>query len=172
MQSTIRRIGTQLRRLAEFVAAALLAVMFLAFLAQIAFRYLFNFPIGWTSELTVITWLWLVLWGAAFVVTEAEEIRFDLIYGAVGRRARRIMGIVSAVGLLTLYGMSLPAVVDYVTFMKVQSTAYLKIRFDWLFSIYVIFAVAVLVRYLWLLGQALRGKSPEAFDPTKASSGI
>ena len=30
------------------------------------------------------------------------------------------------------------------TFMKVQSTAYLKIRFDWLFSIYVIFAVAVL----------------------------
>ena len=33
--------------------------------------------------------------------------------------------------------MSLPAVVDYVTFMKVQSTAYLDIRFDWLFSIYV-----------------------------------
>ena len=62
----------------------LLAVMFLAFMAQIVFRYLFNFPIGWTSELTVITWLWLVLWGAAFVVTEAEEIRFDLIYGGVG----------------------------------------------------------------------------------------
>ena len=60
----------------------LLAAMFLAFMAQIVFRYLFNFPIGWTSELTVITWLWLVLWGAAFVVTEAEEIRFDLIYGA------------------------------------------------------------------------------------------
>ena len=61
----------------------LLAAMFLAFMAQIVFRYLFNFPIGWTSELTVITWLWLVLWGAAFVVTEAEEIRFDLIYSAV-----------------------------------------------------------------------------------------
>ena len=64
----------------------LLAAMFLAFIVQIVFRYLFNFPIGWTSELTVITWLWLVLWGAAFVVTEAEEIRFDLIYGAVAAR--------------------------------------------------------------------------------------
>ena len=47
------------------------------------------------------------------------------------------MAIVTAVALLVLYGMSLPAVVDYVTFMKVQSTAYLKIRFDWLYSIYV-----------------------------------
>mgnify|MGYP003693597323 CR=1 FL=1 len=64
----------------------LLAVMFVAFILQIAFRYFFNFPIGWTSELSVITWLWLVLWGAAFVVKESEEIRFDLVYSAAGRR--------------------------------------------------------------------------------------
>ena len=85
-----RRVGLNesgagwLRRRAENVLAALLAVMFVAFIVQIVFRYLLNFPIGWTSELTVIAWLWLVLWGAAFVVKESEEIRFDLIYGAVG----------------------------------------------------------------------------------------
>jgi TRAP-type C4-dicarboxylate transport system permease small subunit len=167
-----QRIAKRLYRFAEFVAAMLLAAMFLAFIVQIAFRYLFNFPIGWTSEVTVITWLWLVLWGAAFVVTEPEEIRFDLIYSAVRARTRRIMAIVTAVALLVLYGMSLPAVVDYVTFMKVQSTAYLKIRFDWLFSIYVVFAVAALVRYAWILWWALRGRGPGAFDPTKASSGV
>ena len=76
----------------ENVAAMLLAAMFVAFIVQIVFRYLLNFPIGWTSELTVITWLWLVLWGAAFVVREDEEIRFDLIYGSVGPRARRVDG--------------------------------------------------------------------------------
>jgi C4-dicarboxylate transporter, DctQ subunit len=168
----LRKLAKRLGRFAEVVLAMLLAVMFLAFMVQIVFRYLLNFPIGWTSELTVITWLWLVLWGAAFVVSEAEEIRFDLIYGAVGARTRRIMAIVTAVVLIVLYGMSLPAVVDYVTFMKVQSTAYLKIRFDWLFSIYVIFAVAVLVRYAWILWWALRGKGPEGFDPTKATSGM
>ena len=167
-----RALAKRLTRFAEFVAAMLLAVMFLAFMTQVVFRYLFNFPIGWTSELTVITWLWLVLWGAAFVVTEAEEIRFDLIYSAVGAHTRRIMAIITAVALLLLYGLSLPAVVDYVAFMKVQSTAYLKIRFDLLFSIYVIFAVAVLFRYAWILWWALRGKGPEAFDPTKASSGV
>ncbi len=58
----------------------MLAVMFVAFIIQIVFRYLFNFPIGWTSELTVVMWLWLVLWGSAFVLKEREEIRFDLVY--------------------------------------------------------------------------------------------
>ena len=166
------KIAKGLYRFAEFALAMLLLAMFLAFMAQIVFRYLFNFPIGWTSELTVITWLWLVLWGAAFVVTEAEEIRFDLIYSSVGAGTRRIMAIVTAVAILVLYGMSLPAVWDYVTFMQVQSTAYLKIRFDWLFSIYVIFAVAVLIRYAWILWWALKGRGPDAFDPTKASSGV
>jgi TRAP-type C4-dicarboxylate transport system permease small subunit len=172
MQSKFGTIWGWLRRRAENVLAALLAVMFLAFMVQIVFRYLMNFPIGWTSELTVITWLWLVLWGAAFVVTEPEEIRFDLIYGSVGRHVRRFMAVVTAIALLVLYGMSLPAVVDYVTFMKVQATAYLKIRFDILFSIYILFAVAMLVRYAWILWEALRGSAPKAFDPTKASSGV
>ena len=167
-----KAIAKRLYRFAEFVAAMLLAAMFLAFIAQIVFRYVFDFPMGWTSELTVVTWLWLVLWGAAFVVTEAEEIRFDLLYGAVGPGLRRAMTIATALALLVLYGMSLPAVIDYVSFMAVQSTAYLKIRFDWLFSIYVVFAVAVLVRYAWILWWALRGRTPEAYDPSKASSGV
>jgi len=172
MPGSLHRLGRWLLRRAENVAAALLAVMFLAFIVQIVFRYLLNFPIGWTSELSIITWLWLILWGAAFVVRESDEIRFDLIYGSVGPRARSIMAVIAAAGLVTLYALSLPAVVDYVTFMKVQETSYLDIRFDWLFSIYVIFAVASIVRYLWLGWRAMRGKAPEAPDPTRASSGV
>ena len=61
-----RRVADWLLRRAENVAVILLAVMFVAFIAQIVFRYLLNLPTGWTSELTVICWLWLILWGAAF----------------------------------------------------------------------------------------------------------
>jgi TRAP-type C4-dicarboxylate transport system permease small subunit len=168
----MRAIGSWLRRRAENVAAAMIAVMFGAFILQIAFRYLLNFPIGWTSELTVIMWLWLVLWGAAFVVKENEEIRFDLISGAVGKRGRIAMAVVTAIALVVLYAASFPAAYKYVTFMKVERTSYLKIPFDWLFSIYLMFAIAVIVRYLWLLSHLLRGEEPEAADPTKASSGL
>jgi len=168
----MREVGAWLRRRAENVAAAMLAVMFAAFIIQIAFRYLFNFPVGWTSELSVITWLWLVLWGAAFVVKESEEIRFDLVYGAVGPRTRRAMGVIAGLAILILYAASLPATIKYVSFMKVEKTSYLKIPFDWLFSIYVFFLVAVIVRYLWILSHLLRGKDPEAPDSTKVSSGL
>ena len=154
----MRAAGAWLRRRAENVAAAMLAVMFAAFVVQIVFRYFFNFPIGWTSELTVIMWLWLVLSGAAFVVKESEEIRFDLLSAAAGRRARIAMGIVAALALVVLYAASLPAAYDYVTFMKVEKSSYLKIRMDWLFSIYLVFLAAVLARYLWILSRLLRGK--------------
>ena len=172
MTSSLRAIVSWLARRAENVAAAMLGAMFLAFLLQIVFRYVFGLPIGWTHEISVVLWIWLVLWGASFVITEREEIRFDIIYGAVGPGARRVMCIITAVALIALYLISFPAVLDYVTFMKVEKTGYLKIRFDWLFSIYILFVIATVIRYIWLAWQAMRGVAPVDFDPTKASSGV
>ena len=162
-----------LQRRAENIAALMLAVMFAAFVIQIVFRYFFNFPIGWTSELTVVMWLWIVLWGAAFVLKENEEVRFDLIVGAVGRRARIGMGIVASLALVVLYGASLPAAWNYVTFMKVEKSSYLKIRMDWLFSIFILFLVAILIRYVWILWHLARGRELEEADiSAKAGSGL
>ncbi|HEV8111039.1 MAG TPA: TRAP transporter small permease [Burkholderiales bacterium] len=174
MKSFCVEAGAWLRRRAENVLATLLGVMFVAFLLQIVFRYFFNFPVGWTSELTVAAWLWLVLWGSAFVLRENEEIRFDLLYSAVGRRTRRVMGILAGVFLVALYALSFPATWSYVTFMKVERSSYLHVRLDWMYSIYVVFLVAVIVRYVWILWRLVRGKEPEASgsDSTGVSSGL
>ena len=48
-----------------------------------------------------------------------------------------------------LFALALPATWDYVSFMKVEKSSYLKIRFDWLYSIYLVFAAAVIARQLW-----------------------
>ena len=172
MKPFIPKAATWLRRRAENVLAGLLGLMFAAFVAQIVFRYFFNFPVGWSSELSVITWLWMVLWGSAFVLKESEEIRFDLISGAAGRRTRRVMAILIGVSIVALYAVSFPATVKYVTFMKVEHTSYLKIRFDYLYSIYVIFAAAIIVRYVWILWHLLRDRDPRVLDSTQASSGL
>lgn len=172
MRPRLSKAAAWLYRRAEDVLAALLGVMFLAFIGQIVFRYFFSFPTGWLSELTVVAWLWMVLWGSAFVLKESEEIRFDLVYAAVGPRVRRAMGILMSVSLLALYGASLPAAVRYVAFMKVERTDYLHIRLDYLYSIYVIFAAGILIRYVWILWRLLRGKDPQAPDPLAVSSGL
>ena len=160
------------RSCVEGVLAGLLGVMFFAFMVQIVFRYFFNWPTGWTTELTVVTWLWMVLWGAAFVVKESEEIRIDLITSLAGRRGRLAMALIAGLAIVILYAISLPASWSYVSFMKVEKSSYLKIPMNWLYSIYILFLVAVIARYLWILYGLLRGRAPEAADPTKTTSAL
>ena len=162
MKPFVSKAAAWLYRRAENVLAALLAILFAAFIVQIAFRYLFNFPIGWTAELSVIAWLWLVMWSAGFVARESEEIRFDILSGAVGRRTARVMGIIVALSIVALYIAALPATFKYISFMKVEKSSYLHIRLDVLYLAFGLYVVAVIVRYLWILWHLLRGKEAVA----------
>jgi TRAP-type C4-dicarboxylate transport system permease small subunit len=163
-------IGAWLRRRAENISVLLLATMFAALIVQVFFRYFINMPMGWTDELSLIMWTWLVLFGAAFVVRERDEIRFELLHTSVPAKVRRGMTFLAAAAVVGLFAAALPAVVDYVTFMKVQRTAYLHVRFDVFFSVYVLFAVAAIVRYLWIGWRALLTDSKPAEPP--ATSGL
>ncbi|MGV3493687.1 MAG: TRAP transporter small permease [Ramlibacter sp.] len=166
------RLLKPLHRFAEAVAAGLLAVIFVAFIVQIVLRYVFNWPVGWTTELSLAAWLWLVLWGAAFVLKDDEEIRIDLLVDRVGPRARRVLVGVGALSILVLFGMSLRASFDYVAFMKVEKSSYLGIRMDFTYSIYLVFAVAVMLRALRLLVRAVRGTLPAPPAPGASSSAL
>ncbi|HSD00298.1 MAG TPA: TRAP transporter small permease subunit [Casimicrobiaceae bacterium] len=152
-----RRIGGWLRRRADDVAVALIGMMFVSFLLQIVFRYVLNRPLGWTEEVTVLCWVWVVLWGASFIVADADEVRFDIVYNAVSPGVRRVFTIVASVALIVLIALSLPATWRYVVFMKREHSAYLQMRFDYLYSIYVIFAVVCIVRQARLAWLAWRG---------------
>src|SRR4249920_2354680 len=99
-------LGLWLRRRAENVAVALLSVMFATFIIQIFFRYVLNNPIGWSEEVIITTWLWTVLWGAAFILGEAEEIRFDIIYSNASEGTRRVFTVITGVALVFIYGIS------------------------------------------------------------------
>ncbi len=141
--------------------------MFATFVLQIFFRYVLNNPVGWSEEVIITTWLWSVLWGAAFVLRESEEIRFDIIYSNIGEGVRRIFTAVSGLVLIVLYGISLPGAYSYVSFMRVERSAYLQVPISWLYSVYVIFAVACVGRYCWLVYQAVRGARSPATDPAQ-----
>ncbi|HTP48760.1 MAG TPA: TRAP transporter small permease subunit [Casimicrobiaceae bacterium] len=156
--------GRWLRERAENVAVALIATMFICFLLQIAFRYLLNRPLGWTEEVTVLCWVWVVLWCAAFVLSDDEEVRFDIVYNLVPKRVQRTFTVISSIALIVLLLISLPATWRYVTFMKREHSAFLHMRFDFLYSIYLIFAVACIVRHCQLVWSGLFGR--QATEPS------
>jgi TRAP-type C4-dicarboxylate transport system permease small subunit len=156
-----------LRRRAENVSVALLAIMFAAFILQIFYRYVLNDPLGWTEEVVITMWLWTVLWGAAFVLSEPEEIRFDIFYSNVSETSRRVLNVITGIVLILTYVLSLPAAYRYVSFMKVERSAYLHVPINWMYSIFIIFSVACICRYCWLVYRALRGARQPETDPAK-----
>jgi C4-dicarboxylate transporter, DctQ subunit len=160
-------LGRWLRRRAENVAVALLSVMFATFIIQILFRYVLNNPVGWSEEVIITTWLWTVLWGAAFILGEAEEIRFDIIYSNISEGTRRVFTVITGIALVFIYGVSLPASYRYVSFMKVERSAYLHVPINVMYSAYIIFVVACICRYCWLVYYVIHGGKSPATDPAK-----
>jgi len=153
-----------LKRRANDVAVGLMGLMFISFLLQIAFRYVLNQPLGWTEEVTVLCWVWVVLWCAAFVLSNNDEIRFDIVYTLVPPRVRRLFTAASSIAFVVLLLMSLPASWSYVAFMKREHTAYLHLRLDAMYSIYVIFVLACIVKQARIALRAITGRDRAETD--------
>ena len=155
-------VGGWLRARSENVAVVLIALMFVSFILQIVFRYVLNKPLAWSEEVTVLCWLWVVLWGASFILSDHDEIRFDIVTDLVSESTRRVFTVVSCTALILMFAVSLPATWNYVIFMKREKSAALGMRFDYLYSIYVIFSVVCILKHARIAWFALRGRaSPE-----------
>ncbi|WP_108661232.1 TRAP transporter small permease [Acuticoccus kandeliae] len=165
-----QRWTTVARALADAVPAILLVTMFLCFIVQVFMRYVMNDPVGWTVEVCVMAWLWILLWGQSVAAREDDEIRFDIVYGAVPPKVRRVFRMAFAAFLVGIYAYSLPALWDYVTFMRIEKTSYLDIRFNWVFSIAIIFSVVSILRYLWIFYTAARARRADLEAPDHSFS--
>lgn len=159
----MRRLVSILRGAADGLAGALLAALFGTFVLQIAFRYVLNWPVGWTVELCLTLWLWLVLFGAAFCIADREHVRFDMLEQALPPTARRVAALLVALALLAGFLAVLGPSLDYVRFYRIKPSATLRIPLAWVFSIFLLFAVVLIVRQAWTVVRLLR--DPGAFEP-------
>ena len=153
-----------LRARVENVAAFLLAAMFLSFMLQIISRYVLNISVIWTTEACLTTWLWVVFLGSAFLLEERDQVKFDLIYGICSLPVQRVLALVSAVSISLGFLAALPATLDYITFYKIKSSSTLGIRLDVVFSVYGIFAVAIIIHYGVRAWRLINGVSPHDLE--------
>jgi C4-dicarboxylate transporter, DctQ subunit len=167
----MERMIERLRIAATDVAALLLGGIFIVFLIQIFARYVLNAPALWTLEACLTLWLWLVFWGGAFILTERDHVRFDVLYVAVRKRAQRVLAFVSAVAIAAGFLAALPATWSYVSFYEIKRSSVLGIRLDVVFSVYLIFAVMMIVRCVWRAVLLARGADPDVLDNRQAGDG-
>jgi TRAP-type C4-dicarboxylate transport system permease small subunit len=137
-----------LQRIAEAIAAAVFALLFLTFVVQVAARFLFNRPLAWSDELIVILYIAMVFWAAATLLKERDHVMFDLVYTMLPPQGQRAVGLVGALLMAGLMGVLLPYAFDYVRFMHRESTAVLGVPFSLVFSPFLVFVLAVVCMYL------------------------
>ena len=157
---------------AEFIAAMALAAIFFTFLLQILFRYApFLEPIGWSVVLISLLWVFVIFFGCAFIVREADHVAFDVLYLAAPRRVRKILALISAVLMIVAMLYSLPAVWETVfanRLMELKKIQTLRIPISgdripikWLFAPFVMLMIVVTLRYIWRIYTVLRFGPPQ-----------
>lgn len=140
--------------------------LFLTFLVQITARFGFNKPLPWSDELAVILYLWVILWAAAFMVPEREQVVFDLLWNSVGTGTRRLMRIAGNLMIGGLALVAIPASWDYVHFMAREGTPVLGVPLMWVYLPFVLLLIGMVLRSVWAIWNALRGLGLDAELPS------
>ena len=171
---------TALRRGAELFVGTLMALMFLTFVLQITIRYTarlgwiaeavpFLDPTryGWTLEFCLLLWVWIIFAGCAFVVRDEDHVTFDVLYNHVRPGIRRWFVIVGGLIIGGALAASILPTWDKFYILRLKQTATLKqLVGDWVrmrdvYSVYMLFLIAVSLRYAWIVWRAIRGGAPE-----------
>lgn len=145
----LSNIAKLCRKAADFVGGFLYIALFLTFVVQVTARFGFNRPLMWSDELAVILYIWVVLWAAAFMVREDEQVRFGLLYDMASPTVQKLMVIAShlMIGGLSLW--ALPASWSYISFMAREGTPVLGWPIMWVFLPFALLLVALTVRAIW-----------------------
>ncbi|MFW2542088.1 TRAP transporter small permease [Primorskyibacter sp. 2E107] len=171
----MKRVTDGFTRLAEGLAALMMALMFGTFILQVAVRYTARLdwvaeavPLfdpsryGWTLEFCLALWVWIVFWGNATIVRERDHVTFDLLYLSVNPRLRRGFAVISAVAICAGLLWSLEPTWSKFYILRLKKTATLSNVFgDWIrmrdiYSVYAFFLVAVSLRYALRAWKATR----------------
>ena len=153
-----------IRRAVDGFGMLLFALLFGVFIVQVIARFGFNRPLGWTDELAVILYIWVILWAAAFMVPTRDHVKFDLVYQWASPRGRRFMRAAGGLLIGGLAAWALPGNWDYIRFMAREGTPVLGIPFMWVFLPFALLLVALVVRFGWQLVESLRGGDADGLN--------
>jgi len=126
-----------IRFLEETCGVAALAVMFVAIIVQVFFRYLFT-PLVWPFELSIFMYICLIYLGAALAARRDSHVAFDVLFNALPVGAQRILSAsLRLFGAAVLVGL-LPAGLQLMIQSHTIKSASLRIPWSFLVLVYLI----------------------------------
>ena len=145
-EGRVAATAAKLRQLADWVACAMFAAVFVIFNYKIFTRYFEHDEAVWADEVLVILFIWIIFWANSFLMPEREQITFDLVYRLLPAPAKRAVALARAVLIGGIFLWALPGSLDYIRFLWREHTPVLNLPLDYVYSCFGLFLIAIVVR--------------------------
>lgn len=142
----IRPVFHRLGRYAEWLTVGMFIGIFVLFVVAVFQRYVLAQPVNWVDEMILVLFLWSTFLTEALVLEDREQVTFDVLWDRCGPRARRAIGLTASAMVATLFALAAPTIWGYVTFLWRERTNALEWRLDYVYSCFLVYWLAVIVR--------------------------
>ncbi|MCD8350579.1 MAG: TRAP transporter small permease [Planctomycetaceae bacterium] len=148
------------------------AVIFVSFIIGIFSRYVFNMPVVWTYEVSILAYMWTAYFGASYAYKMNEHVVFGLFYDGRSKAAKKFLRILYNLLIGVFLGMFFwPATTSILA--RTAKTGSLLWPQKYVFLPFVFMLLAVALRcafniYLELTGQSSDNESSDSALVEKA----
>ena len=145
----LKKAGKFIRNCVElYIPIAAFVLMFCVFVFQIAARYIFNSPVQWAYEVTVMCYLWMVILGACYAYRDRSHVTFTLTYDVLHVKGKAICGFLgNLLMFIAFVAMFVPAC-KMINQMQIQVTSILKIGLNIVYSPFIPFMIIIMIYIL------------------------
>lgn len=134
---------TYLHLVSRAISAAFFAITLVAILLQVISRYLFQWPLGWTSEIALNAFLVGSWWTICMNVPLKDHVRIALVFNLLPPWAQEVARIFSGVFGGAMLFLALPGNLKYLEVVNRLETGVLKMPISWIYAVFTIFLVVV-----------------------------
>lgn len=142
----LKKAGKFLRNCVElYIPIASFLIMFSVFVIQIVARYVFNSPVQWAYEVTVMGYLWMVVLGACYAYRDRSHVTFTLIYDKLPVKGKAVCAFLGNLLMAIAFAVMFMPACKMIGQMKIQVTSVLKIGLNIVYSPFIVFMIIILI---------------------------
>lgn len=138
-----------------YIPMILFSIMFVMFVVQIVYRYLFNMQMAWQNEIIVICFSWTMIFSASYGTRTDTHVAFSSVYDAVSEKTkwffRVAVNLIQVAVILLIFKPTWTTVMFY----KMVKTPILKFPMNYYYFPFIIFISLTLIHSIVLFGKDL-----------------
>lgn len=107
----------------KYIPIALFLCLFVIFLLQVVFRYVFNHPLIWTQDVIVFCFCWVVVLGASYTMRIKNHVLFTLVYDNLSIKLAALSRMLGSIIIIATFIVLLGPSYTYCQFLAFQKMA-------------------------------------------------